>query len=187
MRTVNRVIYLILALVVFGSLGLLSPVQALGPIPDEPSLFSNTTGNFNSGVGDGALVLNDADSNTADSSYNFNNSKFHGWWRNTMIGAMNGFNAGGPYSALQDQYIYIDTSFYPVRIFTTYGTDRFPRLQPDAFDSRPIQLPHVRGVPTTNSFFYKGPNQLVNGYTPPFQGPFDPTLALITSDTLKLI
>jgi hypothetical protein len=80
-----------------------------------------------------------------------------------MIGAMNGFNAGGPYSALQDQYIYIDTSVYPVQIFTTYGTDRFPRLQPDVFDPRPLQLPPVRGVPTTNSYFYKGPDELVNG------------------------
>jgi hypothetical protein len=103
------------------------------------SLFSNTTANLNTGLGGGALAPNNA-----DSSYNFNNFKFHGWWRNTMIGAMNGFNAGGPYSALQDQYIYIDTSVYPVQIFTTYGTDRFPRLQPDVFDPRPLQLPPVR-------------------------------------------
>ena len=52
---------------------------------------------------------------------------------------------------------------------------------------RPIQLPPVRGVPTTNSYFYKGPNELVNGYNPPFEGHFDPTLSLINSDTLKLI
>lgn len=130
-------------------------------------------------------VLNHAD--VSDSPYNFDNSKFHGWWRNTMIGAMNGFNAGGPYSALQDQYIFIDTSVYPVQIYTTYGTDKFPRLQPDAFDTLPIQLPPIPGVPTTNSFFYKGPDQLVNGYNPPFKGRFDPTLSLINGDTLKLI
>ena len=56
--------------------------------------------------------------NNANATYNFNNSKFHGWWRNTMIGAMNGFDAGGSPSALQDQYIYIDTSVYPVKIWT---------------------------------------------------------------------
>jgi hypothetical protein len=83
-------------------------------------------------------------------------SKFHGWWRNTMIGAMNGFDAGGPYSAIQDQYIFIDTSFDPVRITTTYGTPRFPRLQPSALDTLPIPLPPVPGVPTTNSYFFDG-------------------------------
>jgi hypothetical protein len=35
-----------------------------------------------------------------------------------MIGAMSGFYAAGPSSALQDQYIYIDTSVYPVKIWT---------------------------------------------------------------------
>lgn len=132
-----------------------------------------------------ATALSHAD--VADSPYNYDNSKFHGWWRNTMIGAMNGFNAGGPYSAIQDQYIFIDTSVYPVQIYTTYGTDKYPRLQPDAFDTRPIQLPPVPGVPTSNSFFYKGPDQLVNGYNPPFKGHFDPTLSLINGDTLRLI
>ena len=104
-----------------------------------------------------------------------------------MIGAMNGFAAGGPSSALQDQYIYIDTSVYPVQVFTTYGTDRFPRVQPDAFDPHPIPLPPVSGVPTANSYFYKGPNELVNGYNPPFGGCFDPILSLINGDTLKLL
>ena len=70
---------------------------------------------------------------------------------------------------------------------TTYGTDRFPRLQPDVLDSRPIPLPPVPGVPTANSYFYKGPNELVNGYNPPFEGSFDPILSLINGDTLKLI
>src|SRR5204863_211181 len=95
---------------------------------------------------------------------------FHGWWRNTMIGQMSGFYAGGPSSALQDQYIYIDTSVSPVKIYTTYGTDRFPRLKPDVFDSRPVPLPCVPGVPTANSYFYKGPkvaeeitSQFLNG------------------------
>jgi hypothetical protein len=115
------------------------------------------------------------------------NSKFHGWWRNTMIGAMNGFNAAGPYSALQDQYIYIDTSVYPVQIYTTYGTDKFPRLQPNVFDASPIPLPPITGVPSGNSYFYDGSNQLVNGYNPPFKGQFDPLLSLINSATLKLI
>src|SRR5678815_3800561 len=101
---IYRVTYLTVALVVLLSLGLFQ-VQAASPMPD---------GDY--------------------STYNFNNSKFHGWWRNTMIGAMNGFAAGGPSSPLQDQYIYIDTSVYPVQVFTTYGTDRFPRLEPDAFD-----------------------------------------------------
>ena len=157
MRAIDRVTYLTLALVVLLSLGLFH-VHAASPTSDggypdftAAELLSNTAGNFNSGVGGGALTPNNA-----DSTYNFNNSKFHGWWRNTMIGAMNGFDAGGPYSALQDQYIYIDTSSYPVQIFTTYGTDRFPRLRPGVFDARPIQLPPVRGVPTTNSYFYKG-------------------------------
>jgi len=125
--------------------------------------------------------------NIADPSNSFNNSKFNGWWRNTMIGAMHGFDAGGPNGALQDQYIYIDTSVYPVQIFTTYGTDRFPRLQPDVFDPRPIELPPVRGVPTSNSYFYKSPNELVNGYNPPFDGNFNPILSLVNSNTLKLI
>ena len=194
----------VLLVVILASFELLSRVQAVSPTLDRSypnlitaegddqlntslgnswrSLFSNTTGNFNTGPAGGALAPNDA-----YPTYNFNNSKFHGWWRNTMIGAMNGFNAGGPYSALQDQYIYIDASVDPVQIFTTYGTDKFPRLQPDVFDSRPIQLPPVSGVPTTNSYFYNGPNELVNGYNPPFEGRFDPTLSLINSDTLKLI
>ena len=188
MRAIDRVTYLALAPVVLLSLGLFQ-VQAASPTPDggypnfaATELLSNTTGNSNSSVGGGALTPNNA-----DSTYNFNNSKFHGWWRNTMIGAMNGFDAGGPYSALQDQYIYIDTSSYPVQIFTTYGTDRFPRLQPGVLDPRPIQLPPVRGVPTTNSYFYKGPNELVNGYNPPFAGHYNPILSLINSDTLKLV
>src|SRR5215813_8875862 len=109
MRKINPVIYLTLALVVLAPTGLLSQVQAVSPTPDGGSLLLNTPSNFNTGVGSGAPALNNTDSNTANSSYNFNNSKFHGWWRNTTIGAMNGFNAAGPYSALQDQYIYIDT------------------------------------------------------------------------------
>jgi hypothetical protein len=163
-------------------------MHAVSPTPEpcQPTPAEGcdplTTGNFNTGVGGAALALNNA-----DSTYNFNNSKFHGWWRNTMIGAMNGFNAGGPNGALQDQYIYIDTSVYPVQISTTYGTDRFPRLQPDVFDSLPISLPSVPGVRTTNSYLYKGPNELVNGYNPPFEGYYDPILSLISSDTLKLI
>ena len=165
MRAINRVTYLTLALVVLASLGLLPTGASCQP-----------------DARNGALAPNNA-----DSTYNFNNSKFHGWWRNTMIGAMSGFYAGGPSSALQDQYIYIDTSVYPVQIFTTYGTDRFPRLKPDVFDSRPIPLPPVPGVPTANSYFYKGPNELVNGYNPPFEGSFDPILSLINGDTLKLI
>src|SRR5689334_24729859 len=99
MRAINRLIYLTLALVVLSSLKLSPQMQAVSPSPDQGG----------------------PDFATADSTYNFNNSKFHGWWRNTMIGAMNGFNAAGPYSALQDQYIYIDTSVYPVQILTTYG------------------------------------------------------------------
>ena len=172
MRANNRVTYLTLALVGLASSGLFQRVQAVSP-PPEPYQPIPVEGC------DSPII--------ADPTYNFNNSKFHGWWRNTMIGAMNGFNAGGPYSALQDQYIYIDTSVYPVQISTTYGTDRFPRLQPDVFDSRPIQLPPVPGVPTTNSYFYKSPNELVNGYNTPFEGRFDPTLSLINSDTLELI
>src|SRR5215470_18262592 len=119
MTTINRVIYLTLALVVLEPTGLLRQVQAVSPTPDGRSPFSNTAGNVNTGVGGGAVALNNTDSKTAD-SHNFNNSKFHGWWRNTMIGAMHGFNAGGPNGGLQDQYIYIDTSVYPVQISTTY-------------------------------------------------------------------
>jgi hypothetical protein len=164
MRKINAITYLTLALVGLVSFGPLVKTQAVSPTPGE------------------ALTPNNA-----GSTYNFNNSKFHGWWRNTMIGAMSGFYAGGPSSALQDQYIYIDTSVYPVRIFTTYGTTRFPRLQPDALDPRPIPLPRVPGVPTANSYFYKGANELVNGYNPPFEGSFYPILSLINGDTLKLI
>jgi hypothetical protein len=86
MRTINRVNYLTLALVVLASSGLLSQVQALSSTPDGcypnfttagggdalnalttgqgnrglgwRSLFSNATGNFNTGVGSGALALN---------------------------------------------------------------------------------------------------------------------------------
>lgn len=164
MRTINRVICLTLTLVLLVSLELLPQVQAVSPTTDEAWAPNN-----------------------AESSYNFNNSKFHGWWRSTMIGAMNGFAAGGPSSALQDQYIYIDTSVYPVRVFTTYGTDRFPRVQPDAFDPHPIPLPRVPGVSTANSYLYKGPNKLVNGYNPPFGGSFAPILSLINGATLKLL
>src|SRR6059058_5802131 len=125
MRTINRVIYLTLPLVILASFALLSRVQAVSPTPEprptptprpRPTPESCypipaegcdpiTTGNFNTSVGGAALALNNA-----NSTYNFNNSKFHGWWRNTMIGQMSGFYAGGPSSALQDQYIYIDTS-----------------------------------------------------------------------------
>src|ERR1044071_10481565 len=151
MRRINAITYLTLALVGLASFGPVAKTQAVSPTPGE------------------ALTPNNA-----NSTYNFNNSKFHGWWRNTMIGSMSGFYAGGPSSALQDQYIYIDTSVYPVKICTTYGTDRFPRLKPDVFDSRPVPLPCVPGVPTANSYFYKGPNELVNGYNPPFEGSFYP-------------
>ena len=172
MRIIDRVIYLPIALVVLASLGLVLQVQAVSPTP-EP--YQRTP------------PEECHSPNIADPTYNFNNSKFHGWWRNTMIGTMHGFDAGGPNGALQDQYIYIDTSVYPVQILTTYGTDRFPRLQPDAFDPPPIELPRVRGVPTSNSYFYNGPNELVNGYNPVFDGAFDPILSLINSNTLKLI
>ena len=164
MRRINAITYLTLALVGLASFGPVAKTQAVSPTPGE-ALTPNNTG----------------------STYNFNNSKFHGWWRNTMIGQMSGFYAGGPSSALQDQYIYIDTSVYPVQIFTTYGTTRFPRLQPDVLDPRPVPLPRVPGVPTANSYFYKGPNELVNGYNPPFDGSFDSLLSLINGDTLKLI
>jgi hypothetical protein len=172
MRPINRVVYVTLVLVFLASWG--KPAAA----GEDPLV----TGSVNSAVSGGALALNNA-----AYTYNFNNSKFHGWWRNTMIGAMNGFDAGGSPSALQDQYIYIDTSVYPVQILTTYGTDRFPRLQPDVFDPRPVPLPAVPGVPTGNSYFYKGPNELINGYNPPFEGSFDPILSLISGDTLKLL
>ena len=164
MRRINAITYLTLALVGLASFGPVAKTQAVSPTPGE-ALTPNNTG----------------------STYNFNNSKFHGWWRNTMIEQMSGFYAGGPSSALQDQYIYIDTSVYPVQIFTTYGTTRFPRLQPDVLDPRPVPLPRVPGVPTANSYFYKGPNELVNGYNPPFDGSFDSLLSLINGDTLKLI
>jgi hypothetical protein len=172
MRNINRVIYLTLVLVFLASWG--KPAAA----GEDPLM----TGSVNSAVSGGAPALNNA-----PYTYNFNNSKFHGWWRNTMIGAMTGFDAGGSPSALQDQYIYIDTSVYPVKILTTYGTDRFPRLQPDVFDPRPVPLPHVPGVPTGNSYFYKDPNELINGYNPPFEGSFNPILSLISGDTLKLL
>ena len=139
MRAINRVTYLTLALVVLAALGLSPQVQAVSPTPEprptptprpRPTPYARptpepchsipaaacdpfTTGNFNPSVSSAALALNDA-----NSTHNFNNSKFHGWWRNTMIGAMSGFYAGGPSSALQDQYIYIDTSVYPVKIWT---------------------------------------------------------------------
>jgi hypothetical protein len=211
MRRINGATYLTLALVALSSFGPLAKTQAVNSTPNEcdpnfttaggdasnalaaaqgkkgpswDSLPSNAPGNFTT-AGDGGPLA----ANSAGSTYNFNNSKFHGWWRNIMLGAMNGFNAGGSPSALQDQYIYIDTSVYPVQIFTTYGTDRFPRLQPDVFDPRPIQLPPVPGVPPNcgNCYFYKSPNELVNGYNPPFDGSFDPILSLISGDTLKLL
>ena len=51
-----------------------------------------------------------------------------------------------------------------------------------------IQFSFLRArVPTANSYFYKGPNELVNGYNPPFGGSFDPILSLINGDTLKLL
>ena len=207
-RATNRVTYLTLAFVVLASLGLSSQVQASGPTPEprptptprlrptphpRPTPLSCyptpaegcvplTPGDLNTSVGGTALALSNA-----NSTYNFNNSKFDGWWRNTMIGSMSGFHAGGPSSALQDQYIYIDASVFPVRIYTTYGTDTFPRLTPDAFDSRPVPLPCVPGVPAANSYFYKEPNELVNGYNPPFEGSFYPLLSLINGDTLELI
>jgi hypothetical protein len=172
MRPINRVVYVTLVLVFLASWG--KPAAA----GEDPLM----TGSVNSALTGGALALNNA-----AYTYNFNNSKFHGWWRNTMIGAMTGFDAGGSPSALQDQYIYIDTSVYPVQILTTYGTDRFPRLYPDVFDPRPAPLPPVPGVPTGNSYFYKGPNELINGYNPPFEGSFDPILSLVSGDTLKLL
>src|SRR3982751_2375630 len=148
MRIIDRVIYLTVALVVLGALGLLSRVQAVSPTPEA---YRPTP-------------AEECHSPNTDPTCNFKNSKFHGWWRNTMIGAMHGFDAGGPNGSLQDQYIYIDTSVYPVQILTTYGTDRFPRLYPDVFDPRHAPLPPVPGVPTGNSYFYKGPNELINGY-----------------------
>src|SRR5215510_9794566 len=172
MRPIDRVVYVTLVLVFLASWG----KPAAGG--EDPLM----TGSVNSAVSGGALAIDNA-----AYTYNFNNPKFHGWWRNTMIGAMNGFDAGGSPSALQDQYIYIDTFVYPVRIYTTYGTDRFPRLQPGVFDPRPVPLPRVPRVPTGNSYFYKSPNELINGYNPPFEGSFNPILSLISGDTLKLL
>jgi hypothetical protein len=118
---------------------------------------------------------------------NLNNRKFHGWWRLATIGASFGMNVGGPFEALQDQYIYIDTTVYPVQITTTYGTDKYPRLLPDALDPLPFPFPPLTGVPTGNSYFYEGADQLVNGYNAPLKGPVNDVVSWNSSNTVKLL
>lgn len=118
-------------------------------------------------------------------SKDLHNHQFNGWWHNTTIGSMNAFNAGGPFGALQDNYIYIDTSVYPVQIYTTYGTERFPLLKPIG-DSQPVTLPKIPNVPTGNSYFYKTSTELINGYNAPKYNT-NPDLSIIYGNTLKLI
>src|SRR5947208_10729559 len=88
MRTINRVIYLTLPLVILASFALLSRVQAVSPTPEprptptprpRPTPYPRptpescypipaegcdpiTTGNFNTSVGGAALALNNANS-----------------------------------------------------------------------------------------------------------------------------
>lgn len=113
--------------------------------------------------------------------------KFSGWWHNETIGSMNGFNAGGPFTALQDNYIYVDTYTYPIQIYTTYGTEEFPRLKPNIFDLKAFDLPPIPNVPTGNSYFYKTECELINGYNAPLKGNVNPNLSIYKGNTIKLI
>ena len=93
MKTITNIIYAVFALFAFACFALLPTAQAVVPAPDGcypgfttaegcdalhslaggagntgvgwRSLFFDSTGNFNTGVGAGALVLNNGDSNTA--------------------------------------------------------------------------------------------------------------------------
>lgn len=111
--------------------------------------------------------------------------QFHGWWYNTMIGSMNAFNTGGPFSNIQDQYIFIDTSSYPIQIHTTFGTDEFPRSK-NIFDPQAVPILPLNNIPTGTSYYYKN-NKLINGYNAPLSGSVDPILATYFGCTLQLI
>lgn len=117
-------------------------------------------------------------------------ANFHGWWRNKSIGAMNAFNAGGPNGAVQDQYIFIDTSSYPIKIFTTFGTNKYPSLTLIG-DNRPSEIPPVynfgRLITEGNLYFYFNDRELVNGYSTLFKGRVDPILSVIQNNTIKLL
>jgi hypothetical protein len=122
-----------------------------------------------------------------DHHKNHKNHDFHGWWHNETIGSMNGFNAGGPDTALQDNYIYIDTYVYPVQIYTTYGTEEFPRLKPNIFDPKPSMIPPIPNVPMGNSFFYKTSCELINGYNQSLKCNVNEILSIYKGNTIKMI
>ena len=77
------------------------------------------------------------------------NSRFNGWWYKDTIGSMNSFKAGGPDTPFQDNYIYIDTSVYPIQIYTTYIFE-YPRLKSNITDPLPEEVPLITCVHTSN-------------------------------------
>lgn len=118
-------------------------------------------------------------------------SPFHGWWKATSFGDLRGFNGFndifqiGSRPVIADQYIFIDTSVFPVQVLTTYGTAKFPRTQ-DPLDRPPPILPPLPGNPQPFSCFFQTPRELVNFYNAPLSGPVNPFLTFSEGPTLKL-
>ena len=128
--------------------------------------------------------------------------KFQGWWRNVTYGNTNlfdGFNAQTstlPSTNAYDSYIYIDTTVYPVQVITTYGTNKYPRLQASPIDPTPVVTPPPVLAPTPNSYviYENNPKQLISPYnTFPHVVPAadvalaaGPTLLLVDDDTINV-
>ena len=109
---------------------------------------------------------------------NLYNDKFHGWWQNTTTDSMNEFMANGTGDAMQDQYIYIDTKKYPIRVETTYGTKDFILSKSNLMRNDVIE---------NNEYIYKSYNELINIYNQPLCGDVKEKLSFIKGNTLKLL
>lgn len=110
--------------------------------------------------------------------------KFQGWWRlKTTWGAlgMNGNSINGipATQTRNDSFIYIDTTVYPVQVFSTYFNDKYPQFGPDFFNGPPDDVFPTEGA--TNALQYitfdNNPRKLVSPFNPPLTDPVSPDLS----------
>ena len=118
-------------------------------------------------------------------------AKVQGWWRNRTIGAVDGINPGGPYILSLNQYIFVDTSISPIQIQETWGTKKYPRLQPDFLDPEPYPIPSLPNPTLTPQSFYlkkdeSGKLDLINVYNSKLKGAVNPDLSYNVGATFKL-
>ena len=68
-----------------------------------------------------------------------------------------------------DSFIYIDTTVYPVQVFSTYFNDKYPQFGPDFFNRPPDDVFPTDGA--TNALQYitfdNNPRKLVSPFNPP--------------------